>query len=388
MGGLRFLLAAAVIMQHSSPMFLPKILPGTVAVEMFFIISGFYMSLILSGKYDARSPGAVWRFYASRFFRLWPVFILTTVAKLTLLAAASVYAGHVVTAGFMPIFEATGDAAVIAAILASNFVMIGQDVMCLFHVHLATGAALTFGPPGTLADGSPWMGFTLFIGPAWSIGAEIWFYLIAPFLIRKSTAALIALVLASLALRFIMQGAYGLNTYFFFPAQLAFFLAGMMAYRFREATSRIGLTDRWVALAGLGCLVASIVAFGRVDEANQHLKWLIFAEMVIFIYPIFSLTMHNKIDRIIGELSYPMYITHGLLITLVATALGRRASDGVSSEVIIAVVVFVSSALYWTVEAPVNRWRQRYAAAPVKGAAPTGAGPGGQDQQMCSAQTS
>ena len=52
MGVLRLMLALSVVIQHLDGAFggHSGILPGTIAVEIFFAISGFYMSLILSGK--------------------------------------------------------------------------------------------------------------------------------------------------------------------------------------------------------------------------------------------------------------------------------------------------------------------------------------------------
>ena len=37
------------------------------AVEMFFVISGFYMALVLGTKYSL-----IWRFYSNRLIRLMP----------------------------------------------------------------------------------------------------------------------------------------------------------------------------------------------------------------------------------------------------------------------------------------------------------------------------
>jgi peptidoglycan/LPS O-acetylase OafA/YrhL len=47
MGILRLILAIAVVIAHSSYFFSFKFTGGIVAVETFFIISGFYMTMIL-----------------------------------------------------------------------------------------------------------------------------------------------------------------------------------------------------------------------------------------------------------------------------------------------------------------------------------------------------
>ncbi|MHA2428144.1 MAG: hypothetical protein ACXADB_08990 [Candidatus Hermodarchaeia archaeon] len=50
MGSIRLFLAFAVLMSHAGVCDI-EIIPGHVAVQTFFIISGFYMSLILAQKY-------------------------------------------------------------------------------------------------------------------------------------------------------------------------------------------------------------------------------------------------------------------------------------------------------------------------------------------------
>jgi peptidoglycan/LPS O-acetylase OafA/YrhL len=91
MGLIRVLLALAVVDFHavrfaSSPHFLN--LPwinGGVAVQSFFVISGFYMALILSGKYAGRG---VFVFYRARFLRLYPAYWIVAIATYALDVAA------------------------------------------------------------------------------------------------------------------------------------------------------------------------------------------------------------------------------------------------------------------------------------------------------------
>lgn len=53
MGVLRLILAVSVILNHSPIALAPwrPLVPGDLAVQAFFVISGFYMSLVLSTKY-------------------------------------------------------------------------------------------------------------------------------------------------------------------------------------------------------------------------------------------------------------------------------------------------------------------------------------------------
>ena len=56
MGIIRILLAFAVLSHHTVVLD-QELLPGTVSVRLFFILSGFYMSLILDGDYRGRGSG-------------------------------------------------------------------------------------------------------------------------------------------------------------------------------------------------------------------------------------------------------------------------------------------------------------------------------------------
>src|SRR4051812_20298809 len=72
MGLLRVLLALSVVIDHSYPALGLTLVGGQVAVQTFFIISGFYMSLILDRKYVG--PGSYGLFMTNRFLRLFPVY--------------------------------------------------------------------------------------------------------------------------------------------------------------------------------------------------------------------------------------------------------------------------------------------------------------------------
>src|SRR5204862_818190 len=68
MGLLRFMLALAVASGHAGGFFGTDIYPmvaGNIAVQIFYMISGFLIALILSGKY-ADTPQGNWIFYSNR----------------------------------------------------------------------------------------------------------------------------------------------------------------------------------------------------------------------------------------------------------------------------------------------------------------------------------
>jgi len=74
MGSIRLFLACAVLISHATALEI-SLLPGHAAVQVFFIISGFYMSFILSEKHKTDAI----LFYTNRLFRLFPSYLLVLV---------------------------------------------------------------------------------------------------------------------------------------------------------------------------------------------------------------------------------------------------------------------------------------------------------------------
>lgn len=77
MGIIRILLAISVVIAHSSLFLGYNIANGLVAVQIFYMFSGFYMFMILSEHYTS-----VRKFYKSRALRLYPTYFLVAVFAL------------------------------------------------------------------------------------------------------------------------------------------------------------------------------------------------------------------------------------------------------------------------------------------------------------------
>ena len=356
MGWLRVLLAISVVFSHMTSDYGLRLYPGNMAVEMFFMISGFYMSLILSKKYSTGSMAGITNFYASRFFRLWPIFIITSAAVVAWWYAASIALGRPPTSAG-PLAEYLDNRFVQRLIYLSDVIMLGQDLPVLFHVSADHVLKLTFGPGGTLPDGSLSLAGFVNIGQAWSIGTEIWFYLLAPFFMRLSRIVLVLIMACCLMLRYAMD-ANGFIVYHFFPTQLPLFLAGMLAHQ---------MNPRWIsptmAALCLALIIAGSIAFGAADAVDQRFKWVLYGFVALTIPAIFRLTRDSVVDRTIGELSYPIYITHALLLAMLV-AVAKRLGFTPSVELLVVVVGCVSWILYMSVDRPVQAWRERFAKPP------------------------
>src|SRR5436309_16052270 len=120
MGIIRMLLALAVvdfharILAHDQPIFGLDWPSGQVAVRSFYVVSGFYMALVLSTKYKDDTLA----FYRARILRILPLYWI--VAAITLLALV------VAAPDGLGFWRAVSWPGALWA-LATNVLLIGQD---------------------------------------------------------------------------------------------------------------------------------------------------------------------------------------------------------------------------------------------------------------------
>lgn len=129
MGFIRFLLACIVVLWHTSMIFGYKPLPSDLAVQCFYVISGFYMSLVLNEKYP---KGSHQLFYKNRFLKIYPLYWLVLVL-LVLWAILVNYWGYLSQIWFYkqasPLSIGTW-----SYLIISGLVIIGLDVSFLLGI--------------------------------------------------------------------------------------------------------------------------------------------------------------------------------------------------------------------------------------------------------------
>ena len=211
MGILRFLLAFLVVITHySGNLFGIKLMPGYVCVEMFFVISGYYMCFILSENKYLK----VRKFYASRFFRLYPLFLFISLLLLLKIFLFETITGKEVMTGltfpYSPLWLKVVS-------VFSNLSMFGQDLFSLFHINAQHQIQFFHSNDLSGSDqlGYSWGGELRWNGPAWSIGGEIWFYLLVPFIFKLTNRWLLFIVILSLLLKLYLEIKVDYSTYFF-----------------------------------------------------------------------------------------------------------------------------------------------------------------------------
>ena len=230
MGSLRFLLAISVVYWHAGVFLGFPLVPGDTAVQCFYAISGFYMSLVLNEKYGSESSSYL-LFISNRFLRLFPAYAIVLLLTLWLalmvsgLSPSAALPFAVAWQSLTPI-----DWSSAALLIGSQIFMWGQDIYLFFTLK---HGALAFWPDFYTAR-QP-LHPLLVIPQAWTLGLEFSFYLIAPFIVRRSVGAIMVAFAASLGVRLCLQFWFGYQgdpwSYRFFPSELAVFLIGALGYR-------------------------------------------------------------------------------------------------------------------------------------------------------------
>lgn len=304
MGLFRLLLAISVLIAHSTPIFGNTLVGGRVAVESFFMISGFYMALILSTKYQTNLK----TFYKNRFLKLFPLYWFFTII---------VIVTSFITTGKFTIFKnyfVTPLSKTILILFNSSPLL--NDITNFMGLNTTTGN-LFF--TTSFRNTIPEIWNYLILPQGWTIGLEIMFYLFAPLLIKQKTKTLLFISGLSLLARLLSYQFLGLAhdpwEYRFFPFEIIYFIAGILAYRMYSDARMGGFYARpflWLLPVFLFTLFFQFIPF----NTKRMLAYYLF--VFISIPFLFDLTKNNKFDRFLGELSYPLYLCHFLIIDIFA----------------------------------------------------------------------
>lgn len=331
------------------------------------------MSLILTtGKYKEYKT-----FITNRFLRLYPIYF--AIAALTLLLSFFLKIPPI------PQYLAFGN----------DFAPLTWLYMCFSNLTLVAQEASLFmglqnGHLYNIIDfheSVPWVCAFFLVPQAWSLSVELMFYVIAPALLwQKKNLRLViltTLIILSIVCRIwlILAGMpYDPWAYRFFPSVIYLFLLGSLMHHFygnylfqrfeKIKKHHVILCGSMVALAGI-CYKAGIIphtsfSLKRYLEqmpAFQETAPLI-AEIVratipyagygVFICVLFYFTCKNRLDRFIGELSYPVYVVHMLVMNVLVLFV---AHDHLFPYWVVGISLLVSAGLVKWVQNPIERYR-------------------------------
>jgi peptidoglycan/LPS O-acetylase OafA/YrhL len=352
MGWMRFLLAVAVVFHHSTTPGNIPLVDGHQAVRLFYIISGFYMALILGQRYPLNRKG-LWIFYTNRAARIFPVYWVV------LIGAAVFYGSALIWTQRMPerfqrysLLREGGHGGFLVGIGLSQLILFGLDWFSLFDFQ---GSILGLG--GTISGGKT-AGFLCLVPQAWTLAVELMFYLFAPFLVQTRSRWLIVLCSAGIIIRTVLsvwKPAESLSlSYFWFPLQIPFFLMGILSYRWMKISTDFW-RNRWIRIGGGWMAFMVVMGYGWIPVGVGPI--LSCGAMGLLIPALFL--FKGKSGEFLGELSYPIYVVHILVKWIMLGLLGvqQAGEKKVDGTLLVVASILAAIGIEKLVGTRVEAWR-------------------------------
>jgi peptidoglycan/LPS O-acetylase OafA/YrhL len=305
MGTLRLYLAICVAAAHGGLARdgLP-FLDSRAAVLVFFVISGFLMTLLCSERYT--SGRWIAAFYTSRALRIFPLYWLVLLTVVIAWATDTVNTGINFTGGIAPLDIIAGSWA--NATFESRVILIFTNVTTFFQEALLQ---LSFDPIvgvfTTDARIPPKVSGAAIeiVGLSWTLGVELLFYLLAPFVVR-SPWRIAALAVACLLFRFtpptgLTGFAAVLANFGAFTKLLPFFLFGACLFHISRGWSVVTVAAALISSAHVALYCVTLLGWQT-------------APTLLAMISIPLLRNVPKWDGKLGDLSYPLYITHFIVM--------------------------------------------------------------------------
>ena len=311
MGAYRLLLAMLVAISHMG-VTVAGFNPGVVAVVSFLIISGFVMTSLIERNYSA--PEQIRLFYLDRILRLYPQFLLYFVASCVVI--------HFLLPG-------TPQA---AALTVKNIVASLAMVPMGFYMYGITVPEI--------------------LPPAWSLGLEMCFYLLIPFLLIYKCRGLAFVasvaVFGVACLGVINTDVYG---YRLLPGVLFIFLCGSYLYKAHTKGLMIAVGTTLIAALLLLAIVAGFIE-RRPFNAEVTAGIVLGVPAVWFL----SKLKFHRADEFFGNISYGVFLNHFVVMYVMRAFWPVEYSALIVTAVLVLSLV-LSGVSYYCVERPALRLR-------------------------------
>ena len=208
-------------------------------------------------------------------------------------------------------------------IIISNFFIFGSDLV-LFSQSSNNIIGIEF--TSNFRNSTPQLHEFLLLPQAWSLPLELTFYFIIIFIISKQRLLIILFIISILS-RFLTYKQFGDIdpwTYRFFPNELALFIIGIFSCKIMQNYNLVISTKnrKLIKLLTSYTLVICIfyvyqhslhffpVAIQESKLIKSARPLLLIFLFFIFVPLIFQLSKWSKVDKFLGDLSFPIYLLH------------------------------------------------------------------------------
>jgi peptidoglycan/LPS O-acetylase OafA/YrhL len=347
--GLRGVASVLVVVFHvletySGDRFHQIINHGYLAVDFFFVLSGFVVAYAYDDRWGKMTQ---WDFYKRRLIRLQPMVIMGTI-----IGAALFYA------------QASG-----------AFPLIGTTP--LWKMLLVMLLGFTMLPLPVSMDIRGWQEMHPLNGPAWSLFFEYIANILYALIVRRFSKILLAVFVflsACFLVQYLVMGPQGdviggwsldnTQLHIGFARLLYPFFAGVLLMRIGKL---IHIKGAFAICSLLLIIIFSIPRIGGTEHlwANglyESVCIIIFFPLIVYIGASGSMTVKysTKICKFLGAISYPLYITHYPFIYLhlawVANNKVPMATGLLAGLVVVIVSIAVAYASLKLYDEPVRRW--------------------------------
>lgn len=313
MGLIRVLLSLSVVSSHILGDGALGV-PGKVAVELFFLISGYLIAEVLqAGRYASTK-----HFYFARAMRIFPLywFVLGLTVSFNLLLVGLGYESPIIDF----ISKLSWQSA--SFIASANVMVVGQGLSAFLGPTFFETYQFSLTPIAeSLQQG-------LIVPQAWSLDLEILFYLAAPFVLRSHRGLLLCFGV-SLSLE-IATGLAGLSnsdpwSHRLFPSEVWIFLLGALVQRFGTPIYRAsGFVRSRQPLQIVGFLaVFLILVYSQIPLDAEYKYPIVFIAVLISLPHFFSSRNQSKIDRYLADITFPIYMSHFLIFQVLVLLSGQ-----------------------------------------------------------------
>lgn len=306
-------------------------------MQLFFLISGYLISFVLV---ESRAYSKLGRFYINRALRIFPLYWMVAIATL----AFNLFILY--TTGKNTFFETLTSIPLLGSILISisNVFILGQDQLLFLSVR--DGQTLW---TGDFQNSEILLYKALLVPQAWSLGVELAFYLVAPFILRKKTVLFCAFLLSLFLRIFFIFLGFGMDdpwVYRFFPTELSLFLLGAIVHQIISAKYSQKLYENKAFVASILVITSLLVVFYRYIEISFIAKDAVFIALIALALPfLFEHQRHSKIDAYVGHLSYPIYLWHMFVIATLSWLESATGKTELNSPILVLITTALLSVL-------------------------------------------